>query len=338
MSNRNRANRPRGTASRPAPVGSRPVPARGRPVAARASQAPARGGTTLAGWPRGFVLAAVAMLSAVAVFSVRVQTAAGEPESSVDAALSAEVAFGHIHGLALDPHSGALYAATHTGLYRIDGEHTAVRVSKETPDLMGFTMYGHGRFLASGHPDTHAGGPANLGLIESTDGGVTWREMSLSGAADFHGLQAAHDAVYGYNSVEGTFMVSTDLRTWERRSTVALGSFAVSPADPQRILAVGREGLQQSRDGGRTWAGLAGAPPVGLLAWEQEAEVWATGFDGAVWHSADGGDTWHNPGRLPAQPQAIAVHGVTAFAALTGDQIVASDDGGVTWIPIYAPA
>jgi photosystem II stability/assembly factor-like uncharacterized protein len=144
--------------------------------------------------------------------------------------------------------------------------------------------------------------------------------------------------VYGYNSTDGAFMVSTDRRTWERRSTVALGAFAVSPTDPQTVLAIGQAGLQRSTDGGRTWKPVPGTPPVGVLAWEQGADVWGAGRDGMVWQSADGGATWQRRGQLPAQPHAVTTHESTIFAAVTGDEIVVSTDGGATWTRRYAPA
>lgn len=275
-------------------------------------------------------LAVLAVVAAVVLFLVRGQ--GGSQGYSV-----ADEGFGHVHGIAVDPGSGALHVATHVGLFRIDDVDTAVRVSKEAPDLMGFTVVGPGHFLASGHPDRHDDGPANLGLIESTDGGVTWKTMSLSGAADFHGLQAAHGAVYGYNSTDGAFMVSTDRQTWQKRSTVAMGAFAVSPTDPESVLAIGRNGLQRSTDGGRTWQVVAGSPELALLAWDQAGQVWAVAPDGAVWQSTDGGGTWQQRGAVNGQPQAIATHGADIFVALTGDRIVASSDGGATWSTRYAP-
>ena len=312
---------------------SGPASARGGPTTPRpaGSRRPAAGRGRVARWPlfAGLAVAAV-IVSAVVVFAVRSQSGGQVSAAAVE--------FGHVHGLAVDDVSGALYAATHLGLFRIDGARTAVRVSKEGPDLMGFTAVGPGHFLASGHPDQHGDGPANLGLIESTDGGVTWQTMSLSGAADFHGLRGAHGAVYGYNSTDGAFMVSTDRRTWERRSAAALGAFAVSPTDAQTVLAVGEAGLQRSSDGGRTWTPISGAPAVGVLAWEQDAEVWGAGRDGVVWQSADGGTTWQRGGRLPAQPHALTTDESTVFAALAGDEIVASADGGATWTRRYAPA
>jgi hypothetical protein len=45
-------------------------------------------------------------------------------------------------------------------------------------DLMGFTVAGPGRYLASGHPGLHVDQAQPVGLIETTDGGVTWTPVS----------------------------------------------------------------------------------------------------------------------------------------------------------------
>ncbi|AXH93651.1 F510_1955 family glycosylhydrolase [Micromonospora aurantiaca] len=303
-----------------------------RPSSRSGSARKAQAGEPQSGPTRKIVvtaLAALAVLSAVVVFVLRDQG------SSADhgAAGTGHDGFGHVHGVATDPGSGALYVATHVGLFRVDDAHTAVRVSKDALDLMGFTVVGPGHFLASGHSED---GPANVGLIESTDGGVTWRAKSLSGAADFHGLQAAHGSVYGYNSTDGAFMVSVDQRTWEQRSRVAMGEFAVSPTDAQSILAVGRDGLQRSTDGGRSWQTVAGAPAVGLLAWDRTG-VWGVAQDGAIWSSTDGGQQWQRRGAVPGQPHSIATDKGTLFAALAGDRVVATTDAGATWTDRYVP-
>lgn len=294
----------------------------GRSPAARRDLAPAR-------WPLIAGLAVAAVLSAVIVFAVRNQDGGGQAGATAE--------FGHVHGLAVDHGTGTLFAATHVGLFRIDDGRTAVRVSQQALDLMGFTAVGPGRFLASGHPGDPGDGPANLGLIESTDGGATWQTISLSGAADFHGLRAAHGAVYGYNSTDGAFMVSTDRKTWDRRSTVAMGAFVVSPADADTVLAAGRQGLQRSTDGGRTWAVIADTPNFHVLTWDEPARVWAVAGDGEVWASTDGGASWQRRGQVQGEPHAIGTHEDTVFVAIAGDVIVASDDGGATWTDRYRP-
>ncbi|MGH2838494.1 MAG: F510_1955 family glycosylhydrolase, partial [Thermoleophilaceae bacterium] len=59
----------------------------------------------------------------------------------------------HVHGLGVNPADGALFIATHTGLYRApDGELAAERVGDRYQDTMGFTVTGPDSFLGSGHP------------------------------------------------------------------------------------------------------------------------------------------------------------------------------------------
>jgi hypothetical protein len=293
-----------------------------RQTALRSVRPPAR---TAARWPIVAGLAVAALTAAMVVYAVR-------SSSSDDHAAGG---FGHVHGMAVDT-AGALFVATHVGLYRIQDQSTAVRVSAEAPDLMGFTTDGPGRFLASGHPDAHSDDPANLGLIESTDGGVTWRSTSLTGAADFHGLQAAHGAVYGYNSTDGAFMVSADRKTWDRRSAVAMVAFAVSPTEADTVLAVARTGLQRSTDGGRSWQPVPDSPAFAAMTWEAGG-LWGIGADGTVWQSADSGTTWRQRGTVPGEPHAVTAATGILYVAVTGDDILASRDGAFTWTPHYSP-
>ena len=98
----------------------------------------------------------------------------------------------HVHGLGINPADGALFIATHTGLWRSGlGESKSVRVGDNNQDTMGFTVIGRDRFLGSGHPDFRTDLPPLLGLIESNDGGRSWEPISLLGQADFHVLRSA---------------------------------------------------------------------------------------------------------------------------------------------------
>ena len=96
----------------------------------------------------------------------------------------------HVHGLGLNPKDGALFIATHTGLFRLAaGERNPERVAGRYQDTMAFTVVGPGRFLGSGHPDGRERLPPFLGLIESRDAGQSWRPVSLLGKVDFHLLE-----------------------------------------------------------------------------------------------------------------------------------------------------
>jgi hypothetical protein len=242
----------------------------------------------------------------------------------------------HVHGLGVDPGDGALYAATHSGLFRITEAGEAERVGSGYQDTMGFTVVGRRSFLGSGHPDLRdrhlwvEGKPPLLGLIESTDAGQTWRSLSLLGDADFHALAARHGRVYGYDSTGRRFMVSFDRRQWETRSAVELVAFAVSPKDPNRIVAATGGPVLLSTDGGRSWQEVEHAPALMFVAWPADSGIWGIAPHGALMHSSDAA-AWLERGRLPGRgPEALTVAGETLYVATTTG-IHRSTDGGRKW-------
>lgn len=239
----------------------------------------------------------------------------------------------HVHGLGVNPSDGDLYVATHFGLWRVrDG--TLERVGDAYHDLMGFVVAGADRFLASGHPLlVEQRLPPNLGLIESRDGGRTWRSVSLLGEVDFHALRYAHETVYGWDATSGTFMVSRDGRRWERRSVLRLLDFAVSPDDPDVLVAslqtdAGELVPGRSEDGGRTYAPGA-RPRAGRLAWSSTERLWSVDTDGVVSRSRDEGRTWTPVGRLDMLPEAFTDTGERLYAAAHGVLLTSAD--GASW-------
>lgn len=242
----------------------------------------------------------------------------------------------HVHGLGIDPEDRALVVATHLGSFRIppDGGE-AERIGDSYQDTMGFTVAGAGYFLGSGHPDVRgmrAGQPTRLGLIESTDGGASWTILSLGGEADFHGLAYAGDTIYGWDAGTGRFMVSSDKRSWETRSTLDLFGFAVDPGNGDHIIGAGPSGLLDSDDGGRTWRETNG-PALVTLSWDRAGGLWGADPEGEVWQR--GNADWVRKGTLPGEPQAFLVTADTLYAAAhdaddrTG--IYVSNDGGKSW-------
>ena len=246
----------------------------------------------------------------------------------------AAVSIEHVHGLGVNPVNGALYAATHNGLYQLPTGTAASRVGVGEQDTMGFAIVGPDRFLGSGHPAPGQDGPPQLGLIESTDGGATWTNRSLAGQADFHALRYRHGTVYGHNSATGQLIVSRDQTTWDTRSTIALRDFVVSPDSPGTLLATTQQGVQRSADGGRTWAPTAG-PPLVLLDWQSDDGLWGVTATGEVLRSADGGAAWRATGRIDGTVTAFAATGVDLYAAVHERGIFHSGDGGTTWTQRY---
>ena len=240
----------------------------------------------------------------------------------------------HVHGLGTNPKDGALFIATHTGLFRLDAsESAATRVGDRYQDTMGFTVVGPDGFLGSGHPDGREKAPPFLGLIRSGDAGETWDPVSLRGTADFHVLEAASPRVYGFGSDWETrrtqFLVTDDEgRTWDERDVPEpLVSLALDPRDPDRVFAAGERGLYESRNAGRRWLEREGPP--GLLGWRRDGLSLVTAT-GEVMASGDG-RRWRRVGEIGGRPAAFEAEAEYMYVALHDGTIKRSRDGGRAW-------
>ena len=248
----------------------------------------------------------------------------------------------HVHGLGINPKDGALFVATHTGLFRAGpDEDTAKRVGDRYQDTMGFTVTGPDTFLGSGHPDGRDGLPPYLGLIESRNAGRDWRPVSLLGKVDFHVLEAAASRVYGFGSDfetrEPRFLVSDDRgRSWHRRDPPApLVALAVDPRDSASVVASDGEALFESRDAGRTWRPTDG--PGGLLAWSPAGDLSVVTATGDV-HRREGYGEFKSVGEVGGEPAAYDSGSDALLVALHDGTIKQSRDGGRTWRVRSKPA
>lgn len=202
----------------------------------------------------------------------------------------------HIHGIGFDPsRPGSILLATHYGVFRANPEGVAETVSADTNDYMGFSPdpSDTGRLLASGHPGRGGG----MGVILSTDDGVTWQKIAdgVGGPVDFHAM-------------------------------------SISRADPKVIYGL-YGGVQMSRDGGTTW-NVAGAGPdqvIDLAASPIAADTVYAGTGSGLMQSTDAGKTWTLFG--PAQPvtlvEATADGSLYVFFAGTGLFRLPKDGTGV---------
>ena len=260
------------------------------------------------------------MLAVVAAGTVAAVATSGDDAPA--ASLAVDPGMAHVHGLGVDPADGTLYAATHFGVFAVGDDGSATRVGDQQ-DTMGFTVVGPRTFLGSGHPDPAVDDEVLAGLVESRDAGRTWTPLSLRGEADFHALVARHGRVYGHDATSGAVMVSEDRRTWDRRSRLPARDLAVSPADPEVLLATTPQGPLRSADGGRSWTPLA-APPLVVLDWADDGALYGVDVDGRVHASGDGGTTWEPRGSTGAPPEAV-----TAPAGEPGRLVVAASDGRI---------
>ena len=278
--------------------------------------------------PRVYWLAPLVVLGAgVAAFVLA--TTRETPRSSTPVSEDADPV--HIHGLGLNPRDGALFIATHTGLFRqgIQAD-TPERVGASRQDTMGFAVVGRDHFVGSGHPDVRTDLPPNLGLIESRDAGRTWQPVALLGQADFHALRVRGKAVFGYDSTNQRVMSSRDLgRSWRSRPVSEPLIDLVSDPAGGVLIAATESALVRSRDGGTTWSAINEAP--GLLAWPEADRLYLLAVDGRLWRSPDWGRRWKQIAELGGQPAAFLVNGDRMYAALHEGQVKQSNDGGRTW-------
>lgn len=257
----------------------------------------------------------------------------GEGDAGEAVPAAAQAGPVHVHGLGVNPADGALFIATHTGLFRSpEGTDSSERVDQQYQDTMGFTVAGPNRFLGSGHPAEGEDRPPNLGLIESGDAGQSWQEVSLAGNADFHVLRYAHDRVYGYNGLTGELLISADGgENWDSRTPPApMFDLAIDPEDPERLVASTERGLAVSEDDGGSWQPLT--REVGLIAWPTPDRMYLVNGAGDVQTSDDAGETWNDVGSIGGQPGALVTAGESdLFAARPDGTVLASTDGGASW-------
>ncbi|MEU5164611.1 F510_1955 family glycosylhydrolase [Streptomyces sp. NPDC020875] len=272
----------------------------------------------------------IATLSAATAALVLTLTACGGDGDGSGAA-SGGSGISHIHGVEIHPKDGKLYVATHNGIHTPDADGRPQLVGDREDDFMGFTLGPDGAFLASGHPAPGRDAPSNLGLIESTDIGRTWKERSLVGEVDFHSLDYAHDTVYGYDSTNGLLRVSKDGTVWEKRSPLKALDIAVGPTDPDTVLATTETGISVSKDGGKTFTAGTG-PVLAFLSWTAADALYGIDPEGGISVSADGGKSWRRTGTAPGgPPQALTAVDARRLIAATGDGVYESKDGGKTF-------
>ncbi|WP_338674298.1 sialidase family protein [Streptomyces sp. SCSIO 30461] len=282
------------------------------------------------------------LLAATVILALGAAVTACSGDSDSDSANEAAppktsaVVHGHVHGLGIDPSDGRIYVASHQGVFTLGEDGAARRVGTSRDDFMGFTVTKANTFLASGHPAQGTGGHSNHGLIQSTDAGRTWQPRSLTGEADFHSLEYAHGIIYGYDSTNASLRVSKDGSAWVDRAELQALDIAVSPADPDTVLATTADGVAKSADGGRTFA-PGRQPVIAFLSWVAPRVLYGMDDSGGISRSTDGGSTWKQAGAVPGgQAQALTAVDAKRILAATQTGVYESKDGGETFTKLLS--
>jgi hypothetical protein len=230
------------------------------------------------------IVSTFALLLWTAAAFLPIGLARADVHPSLRADRPAERLLFHIHGLAFSPDGKALLAPSHTGLavYRDDGWS---EVNGPIHDFAGFSLTERAIY-ASGHPLAGSSLPNPLGLVKSTDLGVSWTPLALGGEADFHLLAAGYrsNAIYVLSAEPNSAMPAPGLhrsvdegRTWRRRIALGLAGnpfgIAAHPTDVATLAIATDKGLYLSRDAGESFKRVGGRLAVTSVLFDLDGKV-----------------------------------------------------------------
>lgn len=185
-----------------------------------------------------------------------------------------------------------------------------------------------------------AGGHIGL-FISSDEGTTFKKIMFFGSASDVHAIGASGKLVYLGSPQVGLLMSTDSGITWKMRNAKVgqnfMGSMLVDPKNPKRIIASDMgAGLTMSTDAGLTWSPIGGPAGPMAVAWNSKnsKDIAAIGMMSSG-VSDDGGKTWKEI-RLPAGAAAIAYSAdgrklIAGVLVNTKAQIYTSSDRGKSW-------
>ncbi len=280
-----------------------------------------------------------------------------------------------LQGRNFDRVKGVVYRTTDggeswTALWRGNNLARYVWIDPRNSDVLYISTGLFDREAANSDPV--AGTAGGAGIVKSTDGGRTWRELGTQnglknlyiGSLFMHPqnpdilLAAAGNNTYMQGS--GVYLSTDGGETW--RQTLATGnvmsSVEFSTSDPRLAYAAGPEQVNRSSDGGLTWQLVSGGPPsirwgppgigsgfpIDLQVDPRNANrLVANNYGGGNFLSEDGGRSWTvaSQGYTGAIIRSVAVDSSNPqnIFVITSPGVFHSPTGGDSWEGIsYGPA
>lgn len=199
----------------------------------------------------------------------------------------------HVHAVVYV--DGRLLVGTHTGVAEVDPATGAVtRRGASQDDFMGLAGTAE-RLVASGHPGAGSTLPDPLGLIRSTDAGMTWQTVSLTGEIDFHALAIEGDRIAG-SATAGELLVSEDSGgSW---TSITRGEFTSLAWFAGLLWMTGGTMLSTWAPGDSATQAVPDAAGVVVAAASDGSRLWVLQPDGSLLASEDG-TSWSSAGSLP---------------------------------------
>lgn len=259
----------------------------------------------------------------------------------------------HVHGFSYSADGNQLFTATHDGLYAYSNGKWSGPIG-EPHDLMGFSLTKKGIF-SSGHPAPDSNKVNPLGLVQSTDGGKTWKTIGFEGESDFHNMAAGFQTgtIYVLNEQPnkkmgtGLYVSKDEGKTWTQSSMQGvkgknLLSMGVHTFDSD-TLAIGTDsGLFVSTDAGNRFNEVFGEFQATAILFDRKHpdQIWTGGVaDRPVFMRYDLKTKQKEELTLPFNEQEDAVQFITQHPknpkqiaiATFKKQVYLSSDGGHKW-------
>lgn len=194
----------------------------------------------------------------------------------------------HIHGIKA---VGAnILMGTHEGLFEFVAQNNMQPIGKDPFDIMGLDADDTTLF-ASGHPSAISKLPNPLGLLRSSDGGKTWKSVSLLGKVDFHFLEVSGSQIYGGNATDGSLMYSKNLgESWKRIGEMKFTDIAILPGTQGSALAIEKGKLFKTSNAFANSTALSFKSEI--TAVESFGKVIYVASKNRIWRSTDQTKSW----------------------------------------------
>jgi photosystem II stability/assembly factor-like uncharacterized protein len=181
-----------------------------------------------------------------------------------------------------------------------------------------------------------------ISLVASRPGPPTaWARL---GTEDVHSLSFVGDdldhLLFGHHG--GLSETRDGGRTWQPLPTTA-DAMAMQPATDGSIVIAGHEVFTASHDGGQTWQPIAAdLPSLDIHGFTRDpadpARMWAYLATGGLWESTDSGAHWTRVREDNVLfPLAVRPADRARLLGVDLNGLVASDDGGRTWVRLETP-
>ncbi len=207
---------------------------------------------------------------------------------------------------------------THEGLYTLVGKNNMKLVGNDKIDVMGFTTLGKTLF-ASGHPAKGSKALNPIGLVKSTDGGLSWTAVSLVGKVDFHFLEGAGSDLYGADSQSGNLMYSADSgKSWGSLGANPFTDIAVSPNMSGMAVAIKGSKLLLTKNAFKSTKELKSTLKFTQIEWRDSGLYAISGT--SLYMSSDLGITWK---------KLITFKGVTGIFSASDQLILVTVGSGI---------